>query len=111
MFSAGDTIPDDVFVFLHLKSVHQNPAFYPNPRQWNPDHFSAEAVKGRAQSTFAAFGLGQRACLGAYCVHSLPQCLRVLCSSSFMISGRFQICDGIDESAGKLSSTELSRVH
>jgi len=66
MFAAGSIIPEGVFVFLHLKHIHENPAFYPNPGQWNPDNFNQEAVDARPKNSFAAFGLGLRTCLGTF---------------------------------------------
>lgn len=41
-----------------------NPDLYPNPEQFNPENFSAEAIDKRSKYSFLAFSKGIRDCIG-----------------------------------------------
>lgn len=47
-----------------VEDIHMNPHIYPNPKEFNPDHFSPEAVSQRSKCSFLAFGTGSRDCIG-----------------------------------------------
>lgn len=49
---------------VRIGDVHMNPDLYPNPMEFNPDNFSAEAVNKRSKYSFLAFSLGSRDCIG-----------------------------------------------
>lgn len=49
---------------MALEGIHLNGELYPEPRKWNPDNFSDDAVNRRPKNSFLAFGFGPRACIG-----------------------------------------------
>lgn len=54
-------------VLIPIISLHLDPEFYPNPKEFNPDRFSPEngGVKAYIQrGVFLPFGLGPRTCVG-----------------------------------------------
>ena len=71
-YHSGDyTIPGtnvqlkkDDWVGLNIIGIHMDPAYYPDPKTFNPDNFSKEAKAGRHPYTFLAFGQGPRSCIG-----------------------------------------------
>ncbi|KAK7573326.1 hypothetical protein V9T40_010517 [Parthenolecanium corni] len=61
---SGLVIPAGVTIAVSPYAVHHDPAYYENPRQWNPSNFDADKVAARPAFTFIPFGTGQRTCLG-----------------------------------------------
>ena len=54
-------------IYIPLMSIHQDPEYYEDPLQFNPDRFSAEnggAKKYKDQGVFFPFGDGPRICVG-----------------------------------------------
>ncbi|XKL69087.1 hypothetical protein PGB90_006856 [Kerria lacca] len=58
-------IPPNCQVAMALHGVHFDPILYPNPKKWNPQNFTQEAIESRPKHSFMAFGCGPRACIGA----------------------------------------------
>ena len=44
--------------------VHRNPHYWPNPSNFDPTRFSAEAIKTRPKGAYIPFGSGPRTCIG-----------------------------------------------
>lgn len=57
-------IPPNCQVAMALHGVHFDPILYPNPKKWNPQNFTQEAIESRPKHSFMAFGCGPRACIG-----------------------------------------------
>ena len=56
------TIPKDCLVQVAGNRVMQDPKYYPNPEEFNPDlHFDSDVLM---PSTFFSFGQGPRNCIG-----------------------------------------------
>nr|AKH03523.1 cytochrome P450 3026D3 [Paracyclopina nana] len=51
-------------VWINVMQMHTNPKYYPNPHEFNPDHFTREAKANRNPCAFLPFGQGPRGCLG-----------------------------------------------
>lgn len=58
------TIPVGVGVFIPLSSFHNDPEYWDNPCEFDPERFSAENKNKIKTGTYAPFGLGPRSCLG-----------------------------------------------
>ena len=61
------TIPDtnihlekDDLVMIPARGIHYDERYYPNPKQFIPEHFSKEAKQSRSPYTFLPFGQGPR---------------------------------------------------
>lgn len=57
-------MPKGMRVFISVYDIHHHPDIYANPKEFNPDRFSAEAANARPSCTFLPFGDGNRNCLG-----------------------------------------------
>lgn len=58
---------DKSIIYIPLMSIHQDPEYYENPLQFNPDRFSPEnggTKKYKDQGVFFPFGDGPRICIG-----------------------------------------------
>lgn len=51
-------------VVIPAGGIHHDDRYYPNPEEFNPDHFSKESKAKRSPYTFLSFGQGPRACIG-----------------------------------------------
>jgi len=60
----GEIIPKDTFVVIPIMGIHKDKNFYPNPDEFNPEHFSPEKKNERSAYTYLSFGLGPRHCIG-----------------------------------------------
>lgn len=58
------TIPAHSLLILSPYVTHRNPAFWPNPLGFDPQRFTAEAVKERPRYAYIPFGGGPRLCIG-----------------------------------------------
>nr|AIL94163.1 cytochrome P450 CYP3026A2 [Tigriopus japonicus] len=62
----GTSIPlkrgDDVHIYV--SAIHKNREIYPDPDQYDPERFSAQAKANRHPYAFLGFGHGPRACIG-----------------------------------------------
>uniref|UniRef100_A0A8D8V6D0 Cytochrome P450 4C1 n=1 Tax=Cacopsylla melanoneura TaxID=428564 RepID=A0A8D8V6D0_9HEMI len=59
------TIPKDCNVIIPPLNVHHNPKYYSNPKVFNPDNFTPEAIASRHRYSFIAFSGGARGCIGS----------------------------------------------
>ena len=62
----GYDIPAGTNIFFTPYYIHRHPGHWAEPNSFNPDHFSAEAVKARHKFAFIAFSAGARRCIGDY---------------------------------------------
>ena len=51
-------------ILIPAYGIHKDERYYPNPEQFNPEHFSKKAKQSRSPFTFLGFGQGPRACIG-----------------------------------------------
>jgi cytochrome P450 len=64
LFTENYTIPAGAFVPISTYVVHRNPAVFPNPEEFNPDHFLPEKMKERHPFAYIPFSAGPRNCIG-----------------------------------------------
>ncbi|XP_065219360.1 cytochrome P450 4C1-like isoform X1 [Planococcus citri] len=57
-------IPANTMVAPLFFLANKDPDLYKNPKKWDPEHFSEEAVKNRPKNSFMSFGYGPRSCIG-----------------------------------------------
>ncbi|WP_043624066.1 cytochrome P450 [Nonomuraea candida] len=58
-------IPAGTTIFYPFWAVHLNPAYWPDPRTFDPGRFTPEAQARRPRFAYVPFGLGPRSCEGA----------------------------------------------
>lgn len=51
-------------VFISVYDIHHHPDIYENPKEFDPNRFSAEMTNTPRGCTFIPFGDGNRNCLG-----------------------------------------------
>lgn len=51
-------------IIIPAYAIHHDPAFYPNPEEFDPDRFESDEVKKRDAMTWLPFGDGPRNCIG-----------------------------------------------
>lgn len=61
---SGFPIKKGAYVFFSPFVSHRNPAFFPDPERFDPERFSAEAVKSRPRYAYFPFSGGPRQCIG-----------------------------------------------
>jgi len=57
-------IPKGVTVGINISAIHENPNYWENPEEFDPDRFSVENKKGRNNFAYMPFSLGPRQCIG-----------------------------------------------
>ncbi|KAI4570699.1 hypothetical protein MJT46_006216 [Ovis ammon polii x Ovis aries] len=60
----GQRIPAGAVLETAVGALHYNPEHWPNPENFNPERFTAEAQQRRRPYTYLPFGAGPRSCLG-----------------------------------------------
>lgn len=58
-------VPAGAVVFLPIRAVHLNAAYWPEPERFRPERFGPAESAGRPRLAWIPFGLGPRACEGA----------------------------------------------
>nr|UTI67593.1 farnesyl diphosphate synthase [Kerria lacca] len=56
--------PAGTSVLVDILNVHFDPKLYPNPKQFNPENFSPEAISKRHKYSYLPFSAGARNCIG-----------------------------------------------
>lgn len=51
-------------VIVPIFSIHYDPEYYPNPKVFDPERFTPEAMSERRRMTYLPFGEGNRLCIG-----------------------------------------------
>ncbi|XP_053670573.1 probable cytochrome P450 6a14 [Anopheles nili] len=62
--SANVTLDTGTMLIVPIDSYHHDPDLYPDPQRFDPDRFTAEAIKTRHSHAFIPFGEGPRNCIG-----------------------------------------------
>ncbi|KAJ3655224.1 hypothetical protein Zmor_014361 [Zophobas morio] len=57
-------IEKGIGVMISVLGIHYDEEYYPNPTQFNPDHFSDENKNSRHNFAYLPFGEGPRNCIG-----------------------------------------------
>lgn len=57
-------IPKGMVITINVYAVHQNEAFYPDPKKFDPERFSPENKEKRHPCAYLPFGVGPRNCIG-----------------------------------------------
>lgn len=57
-------IPVGMRVIISALGLHHDPQYYPNPEVFDPERFSAEAIRQRPKMVYLPFGDGPRNCIG-----------------------------------------------
>ena len=53
-------------VAISLYGLHHDPEYYPNPENFDPERFTAEAKAKRDHCAYMPFGEGPRQCIGEF---------------------------------------------
>jgi Cytochrome P450 len=64
IISENYTIPAGTSVPIIPYVIHRNPKIFPNPEEFNPDHFLPERIQGRHPFAYLPFSAGPRNCIG-----------------------------------------------
>ncbi|XP_017039160.1 probable cytochrome P450 6g2, partial [Drosophila ficusphila] len=57
-------VPKGMPVYIPCYALHMDPQYYPQPRKFQPERFSAENRKLHTPYTYMPFGLGPHGCIG-----------------------------------------------
>lgn len=63
-FFRGYRIPEDAIIIPDIRSVHYDPALWPQPKNFDPKRFLSASGEYQASKFLIPFGIGKRACLG-----------------------------------------------
>lgn len=58
-------LPKGTTISIPVFSIQRDPEYYPNPENFEPERFSADATTTRDNMTFLPFGDGPRNCIGS----------------------------------------------
>jgi cytochrome P450 len=61
----GYLLPKNARVVIPIFAIHQDPRWYPNPMQFDPDRWTPEFERERPKYAFFPFGGGPRFCIGS----------------------------------------------
>ncbi|XP_059612339.1 cytochrome P450 4d2-like [Phlebotomus argentipes] len=64
IFVAGVKIPAGINISMLVYAMHNYEEFYPNPRKFDPERFTAENSKDRHPYSYIPFSAGPRNCIG-----------------------------------------------
>lgn len=51
-------------VYIPMFGIHYDPAYHPNPKVFDPERFTEEAINSRPSCSYIPFGTGPRNCIG-----------------------------------------------
>lgn len=85
-------IPADSYVVICPYGMHRNPAYFENPRTFDPTNFSPEKVERRHKYAYLPFGGGPRICIG----NSFALMEGVLILAMLAQRFRVRVCPGQD---------------
>ncbi|XP_002133127.2 probable cytochrome P450 6t1 [Drosophila pseudoobscura] len=57
-------LPAGAPVYISVLGLHRDPVHWPNPNQFDPEHFSPEQREQHHPMTYLPFGAGPRGCIG-----------------------------------------------
>jgi cytochrome P450 len=60
----GYKLAKDSVIIPAIHHIHNNPALWDNPAQFNPDRWESDAVKNRHKTAYIPFATGPRMCIG-----------------------------------------------
>ena len=60
----GYSIPAGTMIFISPYVSHRNPAYWPEPEQFDPQRFTPERIAGRPRHVYFPFGEGPHVCIG-----------------------------------------------
>lgn len=83
-------IPANSYVVVCPYGMHRNPAYFPNPRGFDPTRFSPEVAANRHKYAYIPFGGGPRICIG----NSFAMMEGVLILSMLAQRFRLHVCKG-----------------
>lgn len=75
--SENYTIPAGTQTPIMSFIMHRNPKVFPNPEEFNPDHFLPENVVNRHPFAYIPFSAGPRSCIGENCLILLLKISRI----------------------------------
>ena len=58
-------LPANTLVLANFSACHRNPKYFPEPDQFNPDHFLDNGKLVTDKAGFLPYGIGPRVCPGA----------------------------------------------
>jgi cytochrome P450 len=60
----GYKLAKDSVIIPAIHHIHNNPALWDNPAQFNPDRWESDAVRNRHKTAYIPFATGPRMCIG-----------------------------------------------
>lgn len=81
----GYTIPAGSHIAYSMWATHHLPDLYPEPFEFRPERFTAEARAARPKGAYAPFGGGQRTCAGMRFAQAQVRTVAALIQSRFTL--------------------------